>query len=47
MLKPPITFQMDQKVKRAMERGREPQLVKKEHLPSTSIRAKPRTKRPW
>lgn len=47
VFKPPIIFQMDQTVKKQIERGMKPQLVKKQHLPSTPIGSKTKTKRPW
>lgn len=45
---PPITFRMSSALKRTIEEGMEPKLVKREDMPKTPLKkAKPRITRPW
>lgn len=44
---PPITFRMNSTLKRTIEEGMEPKLVKKEDMPKTPLKSKPRLTRPW
>ena len=43
---PPMTFRMDGKVKKSIERGMEPRLVKREEMPK-KLKRRPSTARPW
>ncbi|MEW9675770.1 zinc ribbon domain-containing protein [Lentibacillus sp. L22] len=46
LFKPPITFRMDSRVKKRVERGMEPRIVNKKDLPKGGKR-KSTVSRPW